>query len=95
MSQRWEDARSDCSRGLVRLWLRHGTLQGAPPDLRTTGAAVPFVLERVSNTPARFTAGLSRARGVRAEVHVVSTALPRVQNEIGLAFVHPVAVLLR
>ena len=56
MSQQWEDAHSDWSRGLVRLvrlWLRHGTLLGACRGLRTSGAAVPFVLARLSNTPAR------------------------------------------
>ena len=50
VSQQWEDGYSDCSRGLVRLWLRHGTLLGACRDLRTSGVAVPFVLERLSST---------------------------------------------
>ena len=54
VSLRWEDARSDCSRGLVRLWLRHGTLLGALRDLRARGVAVPVVLERLSNTLALF-----------------------------------------
>ena len=68
MSQRWEDAHSECSRGLVSLWFRRGTLLGALRDLRTSGVAVPFVLERLSNTPARLpkaaprTLDLSRAR---------------------------------
>ena len=55
---------SNWSRGLVRLWLLHGTLLGAIRDLRTSGVAVPVVLERLSNTPACLprTLDLSRAR---------------------------------
>ena len=58
------DSHCHCSRGLVRLWLRHGTLLGAVRDLRTSGAAVPFVLERLSNTqePSPCTPDLSRER---------------------------------
>ena len=52
MSERWEDAHYDCARGLVRLWIRDGTVLGAPAALRTSGVAVPFALERLSNTPA-------------------------------------------
>ena len=44
MSQQWEDAHSDWSRGLVRLWPRHGTLLSACRGFRTSGAAVTFVL---------------------------------------------------
>ena len=54
VSQRWADAHSDCSRGLVRLRLRHDALQGTPRHLRTSGVGVPVVLERLSNTPARL-----------------------------------------
>ena len=108
LSQRWEDAHPDCSRGLVRLQLRldtlvgaplrppyqwrrgslrarapgqhsgtpsraisaharfesceaccehavtHGTLLGVRHHLRTSGVAFSFVLERLSNTPARL-----------------------------------------
>ena len=61
MSQRWEDAHSDQSRGMVRLWLRYGTLLGALQDLRTSGVALPFVLERLSNTPARLSEASRRA----------------------------------
>ena len=48
VSQRWAVTHCDCSRGLVRLWLRHDTLLGALRDLRTSGVARPFVLERLS-----------------------------------------------
>ena len=34
-----------CVHGLVRLWLRYGTLLGALGDLRTSGVAVPVVHE--------------------------------------------------
>ena len=50
----------------MRLW--HGTLLGVPYTLPTSGAAVPFVLERLSNPPERpqeaspRTADLSRGR---------------------------------
>ena len=51
-SQQWEEAHSDRSRGLVRIWLRHGTLLGVLYTICASDAAVPFVLERLSNTPA-------------------------------------------
>ena len=42
-------------RGLLRLWLWHGTLPGVLRyDLRTSGVAFPFVFERLSNPPARL-----------------------------------------
>ena len=52
MSERWEDAHCDCARGLVRPWIRDGTVLGAPAALRASGAAVPFALERLSKHPA-------------------------------------------
>ena len=55
VSQRWEDAHSDCSRGLVALRLWHGALLGAPRHLRTSGVAAPIVLERLNDSPARRT----------------------------------------
>ena len=39
------------SRGLGRVWLWHGTLLGVRSHLHTSGAAFPFVVERLSNTP--------------------------------------------
>ena len=36
----------------MRLW--HGALLGVSYALRTSGVAFPFVLERLSNTPARL-----------------------------------------
>ena len=68
VSQRCEDAHTNWSLGLVRLWLRHDTLLGAHRDLRTSGVAVSFALEHLSNTPACLpdasprTLDLSRAR---------------------------------
>ena len=53
VSERWKDAHSDCARGLVRLWLRHGTLLVAHRDLSTSGVVVSFVLSRLSNTLVR------------------------------------------
>ena len=55
-------------RGLVRLWLWHSTLLVAARALRTSGIALPLVLERLSNTATRLqepsprTADLSRVR---------------------------------
>ena len=72
VSKRWGDAHSGRPRGLVRLWLWHGTLLGVRYHLRTSGVAFPFVLERLSNTPARpqeaspRTPDLSRGGRVRA-----------------------------
>ena len=42
------------TRGLLRLRLWHATLPGVCHRLRTSGVAFPFVLERLSNTPARL-----------------------------------------
>ena len=53
--------------------LRHGTLLGVPYALRTSGIAFPFVLERLSNTPARLqeasprTPDLTAVRGDREQ----------------------------
>ena len=60
--------RSHACRRFGRLWLRHGTLPGLPYAFRASGAAVSFVLESLSNTPARLqdassrTTDLSRAK---------------------------------
>ena len=69
MSHRWEDAPIDCSRGLVRLWLRHGALLGVLGDPRTSGVAVPFVLERSQHSfHARLTSNLRPvSRGARSQ----------------------------
>ena len=53
VSQRWGDAHPGCPRGLAAMRLWHGTLLGVLHALRTSGVAVPFVHERLSNTPAR------------------------------------------
>ena len=53
VSKRWGHAHSGRLRGLGRVWLWHGTLLGVCHHLRTSGVAFPFVLERLSNTPAR------------------------------------------
>ena len=61
-------AQSGHPRGLLRLWLWHGTLPEVRYHLRTSGVAFPFVVERLSNTLARLrepsprTADLRRAR---------------------------------
>ena len=83
MSLGWEDAHSDCSRGLVRLWLRHGTLLSALRDLRTSGVAVPFVIERLSNTPARLPEAsphLSRACQASGERNSHSNPTPSTRS---------------
>ena len=67
MSQRCEDAHTDWSRGLVRLWLRHDTLLGALRDLLTSGVAAPVVLERLSNTPACLSEASSRTLDLSRE----------------------------
>ena len=48
------DAQSGRPRGLAAMQLWHGTLLGVPHVARTSGIAFPFVLERLSNTPARL-----------------------------------------
>ena len=45
VSQRWEDAHSNWTRGLVRVWLRRGTPRSTLGDLRTSGVADPVMLE--------------------------------------------------
>ena len=55
------DADSGCPRCLVAMWLWHGTLPGVPHALRTSGAAFPFVIERLSNPPARLQEASPRA----------------------------------
>ena len=49
------DVRLGYPRSLAALRLWHGTLLGVPSTLLISGAAVPFVRERLSNTPARLT----------------------------------------
>ena len=39
----------------MKLW--HGTLLGMPHALLISGAAAPFVIERLSNTPAEASPG--------------------------------------
>ena len=52
--------------GLGRVWLCHGALLGVRYHLCTSGVALPFVIERLSNTPARrkYTPVLSGVRPV-------------------------------
>ena len=65
VSQQWEDAQSGCSRALVRLRLRRGTLRSALRHLRTSGVADPFVLARLSNTAARLAEASPRTQDLR------------------------------
>ena len=44
---------SGCPRCLAAMRLWHGTLLGVSYALHTSGVAFPFVIERLSNTPAR------------------------------------------
>ena len=53
-SKQWGDAQSGCPRGLPTMRLWHGTLLVVVHVARTSGAAFPFVLERLSNTPTRL-----------------------------------------
>ena len=53
-SKRWVDAHSGRPRRLPRLRLRRDAVLRVCHHLRTSGAAIPFVLERLSNTPARL-----------------------------------------
>ena len=57
--KRWVHAHSSCIRGLVSMWLWHGTHLMAPHAWRITRIAFPFVLARLSNPQPSGT--LSRA----------------------------------
>ena len=61
--QRWGRAHLVRPRGLLRLWLWHGTLPGVCCHLRTSCVAFPSVLERLSNTPATTQSGAARTKG--------------------------------
>ena len=71
MSKEWTHAHPERPRGLVTLWLWHGTFPAAARALRTSGISFPFVLERLSNTatrrqePSPRMADLSRVRWTR------------------------------
>ena len=68
VSKAWTHAHQKRPRGLVRLLLWHGVAAATARALRTSGIALPFVLERLSNTASRLqepsprTADLSRVR---------------------------------
>ena len=66
---RCRHAHSGRLRGLGRVWLWHGALLGVRHHLRTSGDAFPFVLERLSNSPARpqEPSPLSRVRPVASK----------------------------
>ena len=52
-SNRWGNAHSGCPRCLAAMRLWHGALLGVRYALRTSGVALPFVLERLSSPTAR------------------------------------------
>ena len=52
-SNRWGDAHSGCSRGLVTMQLWHGTLRMVPPAPRTSAVPFPFVPTHCITPPAR------------------------------------------
>ena len=54
LSNRWGHAGSAPFRGVATMRLWHGTLLAVGGARRTSGVAFPFVLERLSNTPARL-----------------------------------------
>ena len=73
-SNRWGDAHSGCSRGLVTMQLWHGTLRMVPRAPRTSAVPFPFVPTRPITPPARpqeasqRTADLSRGRATDGEM---------------------------
>ena len=73
----WEDAHSDRTRGFVRLRLRHGTPLGVLYTICASGAAVPFVLERLSNTLARLEEAFSRTPDLSRSRPCVSSGMAR------------------
>ena len=77
LSQRWEDAHPDCSRGLVRLQLRLDTLVGAPlrpPYQWRRGSLRARAPGQHSGTPSR---GISTHARVLGHVSMGETMLTR------------------
>ena len=62
VSKRCRHAHSGRLRGLGRVWLWHDALLGMRHHLRTSSVAFPFVLERLSNPPARLHEAPPRCR---------------------------------
>ena len=72
MSARWRHTHSERPRGLVRLREWHDTPVALTNAIRTSGAACPVVLERLSNTPARLSTHIFTDARVEPREAVVS-----------------------